>query len=194
VVQRTFTSNFCYNQSTSFVFGLSWQQILLFWSKAIMATYSDQELSTIASAAMMTGMAVAMADMGIISSAIEAAAMSKEIVGASTKYPSNTVIQAAFSEAAIKSGKVKMDKPDIKADEIKSGALVDKAITSINTAVTSLEGKATPAEVQEYKTFIYACAEAVAKAAGSGLFGSGAEKISTEEAAALGKIKTALGI
>ncbi len=158
------------------------------------ATYSAQELSTIANAAMMTGMAVAMADMGIVSSAIEAAAMSKEIVGAAAKYPSNTIIQAAFSEAAIKGGTVKMDKPEIKAEEIKSGVFVDKSIESINSAVSALNGKATPAEIQEYKTFIYACADAVAKAAGSGLFGSGAQKVSDQEAAALTKIKTALGI
>jgi hypothetical protein len=158
------------------------------------ATYSTQELSTIANAAIMTGMAVAMADMGIISSAIEAAAMSKEIVGAAAKYPNNTIIQAAFSEAAIKGGTLKMDKPDIKADEIKSGAFVDKAIESVNNAVTALNGKATPAEIQEYKAFIYACADAVAQAAGSGLFGSGAQKVSAEEATALAKIKTALGV
>ncbi len=159
-----------------------------------MADYTSQELSTIANAAMMTGMAVAMADMGIVSSAIEAAALSKEIVGAAGKYPSNTIIQAAFSEAAIRGGTVKMEKPDIKPEDVKSGAFVDKAIGAISTAVTSLDGKATPAELQEYKSFIYACGEAVAKAAGSGLFGSGAQKISDQEAAALTKIKTALGV
>ncbi len=159
-----------------------------------MADYTNQELSTIANAAMMTGMAVAMADMGIVSSAIEAAALSKEIVGAAGKYPSNTIIQAAFSEAAIRGGTVKMEKPDIKPEDVKSGVFVDKAIGAISTAVTSLDGKATPAELQEYKSFIYACGEAVAKAAGSGLFGSGAQKISDQEAAALTKIKTALGV
>ncbi len=159
-----------------------------------MATYSDPELSTIANAAMMTGMAVAMVDMGIISSAIEAAAMSKEIVGAAGKYPNNTIIQAAFSETAIRGGTVKMNKPDIKSEDVKSGVFVDKAIVSVNNAIAVLDGKATPAEIQEYKTFIYTCAEAVAKAAGSGLFGSGEQKISDQEAAALTKIKTALGI
>jgi hypothetical protein len=159
-----------------------------------MSNYSNPELSTIANAAMMTGMAVAMADMGIVSSAIEAAALSKEIVGAAGKYPSNTIIQAAFSEAAIRGGTVKMEKPDIKPEDVKSGAFVDKAIGAINMAVSSLDGKATPAELQEYKSFIYACGEAVAKAAGSGLFGSGAQKISDQEAAALTKIKATLGV
>jgi hypothetical protein len=157
------------------------------------ANYSEQELSTVANAAMMTGMAVAMVDMGIVSSAIEAAVMSKEIVGATSKYPSNSIIQAAFSEAAIRSGSVKMSKPDIKPEEIQSGAIVDKAIEAVNSAVSLLGDKATPAEIQEYKAFIYTCAEAVAKAAGSGFFGSGA-KVSDKETAALTKIKAALGV
>jgi hypothetical protein len=157
-------------------------------------TYSNQELTSIANAAMTTGMAVAMADMGIISSAIEAAAMTKEIVGAAGKYPNNALIQAAFSEAAFKAGTVKMDKPDVKPEDIKSGAIVDKAIATVQSVLTMLADKATPEEIKEYKTLIYGVGEAVANAAGSGLFGSGATKVSPEEAAALTKIKAALGI
>ncbi len=157
------------------------------------ANYSEQELSTVANAAMLTGIAVAMVDMGIVSSAIEAVAMTKEIVGATSKYPNNSIIQAAFSESAIQSGSTKMNKPDIKPEEIQSGAIVDKAIEAVNSAVSMLKDKATPAEIQEYKAFIYTCAEAVAKAAGSGLFGFGS-KVSDKETAALTKIKTALGV
>lgn len=40
-----------------------------------MTVYSNPELTSIANAAMTIGMAVAMADMGLISSAIEAVAM-----------------------------------------------------------------------------------------------------------------------
>jgi hypothetical protein len=159
-----------------------------------MTAYSNQELTSIANAAMTTGMAVAMADMGLISSAIEAVAMTKEIMGAAAKYPNNTLIQAAFSETALKAGTVKMDKPDVKAEDIKSGVFVDKAIATVQAVLTTLEGKATADEIKEYKTLIYAVGEAVANAAGSGLFGSGANKVSPEEAAALAKIKAALGI
>jgi hypothetical protein len=159
-----------------------------------MTAYSNQELTSIANAAMTTGMAVAMADMGLISSAIEAVAMTKEIMGAAAKYPNNTLIQAAFSEAAIKAGTIKMDKPEIQAEDIQSGVFVDKAIATVQGVLTSLEGKATVTEIKEYKTLIYAVGEAVANAAGSGLFGSGANKVSPEEAAALAKIKAALGI
>jgi hypothetical protein len=156
--------------------------------------YTPEELSTIAEAPMMIGMAVAMVDMGIVSTAIEAAAMSKEVAGAAAKYPSNSIIQSVFSDAAIKSGAIKMEKPDIKPEDVQSGAVVDKAITAVNEAVAVVSGQATPEEITEYKQFVYSCADAVANAAGSGLFGSGSPKVSDKEAAALTRIKAALAI
>jgi hypothetical protein len=158
------------------------------------ANFSDQELSAIVNAAMVTGMAVAIADMGIVSTAIEAAAMSKEIMGAAAKYPNNTVVQAAFSEAAMRSGKIKMTKPEMKAEDMVAGKVVDQAIAEINSVITALNGKATAEEIQEYKTLLYDVAEAVAEAAGTGLFGSGDPKVSDKEAAALAKIKAALAV
>jgi hypothetical protein len=149
------------------------------------ANFSDQELSAIVNAAMVTGMAVAIADMGIVSTAIE---------GAAAKYPNNSIVQSAFSETALRSGKIKMNKPDMKAEDMVAGKVVDEAIANINSVLTTLSGKATPEEIQDYKTLLYDIAEAVAEAAGSGLFGSGDPKVSDKEAAALAKIKAALAI
>jgi hypothetical protein len=59
--------------------------------------YSAEELKEIVNGAMLIGMGVAMADMGVVSTAIEASAMSKELMGAAAKYPNNSIIQAAFS-------------------------------------------------------------------------------------------------
>jgi hypothetical protein len=160
----------------------------------LMATYTPEEMSTIAEAPMLIGMAIASVDMGIVSTAIEAAAMSKEITGAAKKYPTNSIIQAVFADDVLRSGSVKMQKPDVKPEEVQSGAIVDKAITAVNAAVTIVNSKATPEEVQEYKQFIYSCADAVANAAGSGLFGSGSQKVSDKEAAALTKVRAALSV
>jgi hypothetical protein len=121
-------------------------------------------------------------------------ALTKEIVGAAKKYPHNSIVQAAFSETALTSKEIERKKMDVKAEDVQSGAIVSKAISTVDFAVAAIGTKATPAEVTEFKQFIYACAETVANAAGSGLFGSGASKVSPEEAAALAKIKTALGI
>jgi hypothetical protein len=156
--------------------------------------YSPAELGKIAEAPMAVGMAVALADMGIVSTAIEASAMSKQVAGAAAKYPNNSIIQAVFSEAAIKSGTIKMEKPDIKPEDVQSGVVVDKALATVDTAVSTIGDRATAAEISEFKQFIYACADAVANAAGSGLFGSGNPKVSDKEAVALTKIKTALGV
>lgn len=155
--------------------------------------FTLEEAKTIAQAPVMAGLAISMVDVGILSTVPEAAALGKEVAGAATKYASNSVIQAVFSEEALKSGTVKLDKPEIKAEDVEAGVLVDQAIAAINAAVGLLDGKATVAEIQEYKEFILTCAEAVAKAAGSGLFGSGA-KVSDKEAAALAKIKAVLGV
>jgi hypothetical protein len=160
----------------------------------MMTTYTTEELKTLIQAPMLVSMAVAMVDLGIVSTAIEAATMSKEIVGAAKKYPNNSIIQAGFSEEVLKSDVAKMEKPEIQSEDVESGAIVDKAIEAVNAAIATTNGKATPEEVQEYKNFIYSCADAVANAAGSGLFGSGNPKVSDKEAAALAKLKTALAI
>lgn len=157
-----------------------------------MTTYTPEELSAISEAPVSIGMAVAMADMGIISTAIEAVALSKELVNAAKKYPNNSIVQAAFSETALASNKIDRKKMDVKAEDVESGAIVTKAIATVDAAVAAIGTKATPVEVTEFKQFVYACAEAVANAAGSGLFGSGNPKVSTGEAAALAKIKAAL--
>jgi hypothetical protein len=159
-----------------------------------MSNYTPTELQTLIKAPMMTGLSVAMVDMGIVSTAIEAAAMSKQIAGAAEKYPANSVIQAAFSDAALKSRDLKFDKPDVKPEDVKSGAMIDHAIADINAALALVAGKASDAEVAEYKQFIYDCGAAVAAAAGEGLFGTGSNKVSAAEAAALAKFKAALGI
>jgi hypothetical protein len=156
--------------------------------------YTSEELLKIAGGVMVSGMAVAMVDMGIVSTAIEATAMSKEIAGAAKKYPNNAIIQALFSEEAIK--KAKADKPEpiaIKADEMKPETAIATATAKINEALAILNQKATPEDVQQYKEFIYACADRVANAAGSGLFGSGV-KVSEKEAAALVSLKGVLGL
>ncbi len=159
-----------------------------------MNDYTTTDLQTLVKAPMMTGLSVAMVDMGIVSTAIEAAAMSKQITGATQKYPANSIIQAAFSEETLKSRQVKLEKPDVKPEDVKSGAMIDEAIADINAALALVAGKASDAEIAEYKQFIYDCGLAVAEAAGTGLFGSGSNKVSDKEAAALARFKVALGL
>lgn len=158
-----------------------------------MGTFTLEELRAIIQAPMITGLSVAMVDMGIVSTAIEAAALSKQVAGAAEKYPNNVIIQAAFSEETLKSKQIKLDKPNVNPEDVQSGAIIDNAIADITTALQVVEGKATEADISEYKQFIYDCGLAVAEAAGSGLFGLG-KKVSDDEAATLNRLKVALGL
>jgi len=158
-----------------------------------MSTYTPEELSKIAEAPFLTGIAVSLVDLGLVSSVTEVAALSTVLATAAEKYPSNTIIQAVFSEQSFKDGTFKPAKLTVKPEEVQSGAVVDRAITSIETALELVKGKATDEEILQYKEFIYSAADKVANAAGSGFFGSG-EKVSEKEAIALDKIKAALAI
>ncbi|MGQ9870480.1 hypothetical protein [Leptodesmis sp.] len=152
-------------------------------------TYTADESKTVVQAVMMSGMAVAIADIGIISTAIEMSALARELVGATRNYPNNSIIQSIFSEVALKH-----NSPGEVPKDITPENASDKAIEAINSAISLLSTKATPEEVNEFKQFVYTSAEAVANAAGSGLFGSGTQKVSDREAATLAKLKAALGI
>jgi hypothetical protein len=158
------------------------------------ATYTPDELKTLASAVMISGMAISMVDVGIVSTAIEATALGQEVASAAKKYPTNSIIQSLFSEEAVKQGKEAGTlKIEVKPEEMKPEVAVDTAIAKVNAAMEILNGKATPEEIQQFKEFIYNSAEHVANAAGSGIFGTGS-KVSATEAAALTKLKAALGL
>jgi hypothetical protein len=152
-------------------------------------TYTADESKTVMQAVMMSGMAVAIADLGLVSTAIEMSALARELVGATQHYPNNSIIQAVFSEDALKH-----NSPGEVPKELTPENAADQAIEAINSATSLLSTKATPEEVSEFKQFVYTAAEAVAKAAGSGLFGTGAQKVSDNEAATLSQLKAALGI
>jgi hypothetical protein len=159
------------------------------------ADYTSDELAKIAGGVMVSGMAISMVDVGIVSTAIEAAALAKEVAGASKKYPNNSIIQGLFSQEAIEKAKAQPPaKIELKPEDLKPDTAVDTAIKAVNEALAILTVKATPEEVAEYKQFIYSAAERVAQAAGEGLFGTGATKVSSTEAAALAKLKASLGI
>jgi hypothetical protein len=156
--------------------------------------YTPEELAKISGAVTIAGMAIAVVDAGIVSTVIEASAMAKEVMGAATKYPNNTVIQAIFSPEAVKEFKANPKlRMEIKPEELQPDVAAATAVAKINEAMAVLNGKATAEEIAEYKAFIYACCDRVANAAGSGLFGSGDPKVSRKEAAALAQIKAALG-
>ena len=155
----------------------------------MVASYTPEEMATIANGVTASGLAVAIADVGLVSTAIEAGALAQEVVNATKTFPHNSLIATVFSEENLKKNLQTSPGKDFTPDNA-----VDKAIAAINAALAIVNDKATPEEVTQYKQLVYAAADRVANAAGEGLFGSGAQKVSTKEAATLARLKDALGV
>lgn len=153
------------------------------------STYTPEEAKKVIRAVTLSGIAVAIADMGIVSTAIEATALAKEVGGVAKKYPNNTIIQGIFSNEAIKTFS-----PGEAPKDLTANNAAEQAIAAITEALATLAPKATSEEIGEYKKFVYSAAESVANAAGSGLFGRGNPKVSDTESAVLTKLKVALGV
>jgi hypothetical protein len=86
--------------------------------------------------------------------------------------------------------------PSIDADRVRDAGGDIAAVTSqqLRNAITILETKATPSEVDAYKTFVMTVAQTVAGAHKEGGFlGIGGKQISDGENQALNTISTALG-
>jgi hypothetical protein len=71
--------------------------------------------------------------------------------------------------------------------------LTEHGLQHLRDAVTLLEQKATPEEVEEYKRFIVNLAERVAEARKEGFLGLSGERVSSDERAAVEQIAEALG-
>jgi NADH dehydrogenase len=153
------------------------------------AGYEAEELSTLATAVTMSAAAVSMAEVGRVSDLLEAAALGRELAGASTKYPENRVVHALFGHQA----KRKQAMQQVEAVHEQLDEFLGKAMEQLNRAIAILDKKGTSDELREYKELIYACCDRVAKAAGSGMLGAG-QRISAKETAVLDKIKGVLSI
>jgi hypothetical protein len=154
------------------------------------ANYSETELNTLRQAVIMSGHAVVFCEFTVISMGIEIAALGKEITGAAQNYPDSGLIQKLFANyTETPEDSAKQDPPT----DITSEKILESAKELIRKALAILSEKASPEEIQEYKQFIYTCADRVANAAGEGLFGTG-EKVSKKEAATLRELKATLGL
>ncbi len=156
---------------------------------AYTAGYEPEELATLATAVMTSGTAVSLAELGVVSTLLETAALGKELAGAPSKYPNNRVIQALFGHQS----KREKASQRLKEITITPENALDVAVDFIQRAIAILQQRATSHEIQEYKEFVYSCCNAIARAAGSGLLGTG-KKVSSQEEAALSKLKAALSL
>lgn len=148
--------------------------------------YTEAEWRTIKLAAIASGFAVAMADMGVFSSAIEGSTLGTELSQAGISYPNNELIKSLFSQGE------KVEAVNVKVEEIGTNPqeAVDKAKALIIEAIGILQQKS-PEELSEYKEFCLHLAEKVANASGEGLFGTG-PKVSSKEKVVIENLKAVL--
>ena len=137
-------------------------------------------------------MAVMAVDMGIFSSAQEAIALGRQLAGAASRYASNPLIASLFDPEALKQG-IRPEKLQVSPEDLRDGKLLDRALAEVDGAVALARAKGDEASAQQYCQLIVEGCEAVAAAAGDGLFGSG-EKVSAAEKAALERIRQHLGV
>jgi membrane-bound lytic murein transglycosylase B len=137
-------------------------------------------------------MAVMAVDMGIFSSAQEAIALGRQLAGAASRYASNPLIASLFDPEALKQG-IRPEKLQVSPEDLRDGKLLDRALAEVDGAVALARTKGDEASAQQYCQLIVEGCEAVAAAAGDGLFGSG-EKVSAAEKAALERIRQHLGV
>lgn len=136
-------------------------------------------------------MAVMAVDLGLVSSAMEAMALGRELAGAASRHGSSPLIAALFDPEALKEG-LHPQKLTITPEDVRDGRVLDRALEEVDSAVALARAK-DEGSVQAYCQLIVEGCEAVAAAAGSGLFGSG-EKVSAAEKAALERIRAHLGV
>jgi hypothetical protein len=156
-----------------------------------MSDYSPEEIKKLIAAPVNVGVAACIADFGVISTAIEAIAMTKQFENVANKYPNNSIIQAAFSKEVLKDAKI--ESVDMSGEDVQPGIFVERTLAAVTEAIQLVEGRASAEEITQFKQFIYDCGSAVAQAAGSGFAGTGA-KVSEKEAALLNRVKTTLGL
>lgn len=153
---------------------------------------TTDERNKLLGGALSAAMAVMSVDMGIVSSAQEAMALGKELSAAATRYASNPLISSLFDPEALKQG-IRPEKLEVTPDDVRNGKVLDRALAEVDEAMTLARSKTDEATADQFAQMIVDGCQAVASAAGKGLFGSG-EKVSAEETACLNRIRQHLGV
>lgn len=153
---------------------------------------TPEDRNTLLGGPVSAAMAVMAVDMGIVSCAMEAMAMGKELAAAASRHSDDPLIASLFDREALKQG-IRPDRLEVTPEDVRNGRVLDKALVEVDEAMALVRSKTDEAGARTFAQLIVDCCDAVAQAAGRGLFGSG-EKVSDAEKAALARIRTHLGL
>jgi hypothetical protein len=146
------------------------------------ADFNAEEWAKVAEGPLLAGMRVVTADRG--GTIRETVAMGQVYAQARQQHSGNELLEELASSP-----------PALDRERIKSPEDVGRvAIESVREAVSILQQKATPEEVDAYRNFVMDVAEAAAKAHKEGGFiGIGGKQVSEKEQAALDEVMASLG-
>jgi DNA-binding transcriptional regulator GbsR (MarR family) len=143
--------------------------------------FSEEEWKQVLEAPPSAGLVVIASDRG--GSIRETFSMAKAYTEARQQHGESELLDE------IVSAKPEMDRTRAHSPE----ELKEHSLQNIREAVSLLEAKATPEEVEEYKQFILGLANKVAEARKEGFMGLSGERVSGDEKSAIDEISAALG-
>jgi hypothetical protein len=145
------------------------------------ADFTEEEWKQLREAPTSAGMVVMEADRG--GSIRESFSMAKAYTEARTQHGASQLLDDIVSE-----------KPEV--DRTRAGSMEElrsNLLQNVRDAISLLEQKATPEEVEEYRRFVNAVADRVAEARREGFMGMSGERVSDEERQALAEVAEAAG-
>ena len=149
-------------------------------------SYSTKESLMVFSAVVRATETISLADSKMTGSEMDISG--PLFTGAAERYPKNSIIQAGFSKEVFSRNATNFPQDSLSIN------ISVRTLECIEAALKIVSKKATPAEIKEYKLFIYQTAEKVAQAGDDRSSGISTRNISPQEKAALQKLAIALDI
>jgi hypothetical protein len=162
--------------------------------------YDEQQWQLLLEAPRCAAMGVVVIDFGLVDFAKEAAVMVRFAQQAQAMYAHNTLIQDVLAETTSTERSTGWHVPwrdlshdDGRGDRSRPERIAEQLLDRLAAAVKLLDERGDAAEAREFKEFLYAYADRVARASGEGFLGGG-DKVSFKEAAFLRRLQAVLGL
>ena len=144
---------------------------------------SDEDWKLLVDAPRCAAMGVVMADFSVVSFAKEVATIYR--FAHEVQFPDSLLIQDVLAELR------SMEPPSSEQSPDEAARGVDGLLARVGRAVVVLDGAVAAAQAEQFKDFVYAFADQVARAGREGLLGLG-PRVSDKEADFLRRLKEAL--
>ncbi|MBW2529107.1 MAG: hypothetical protein JRI23_33325, partial [Deltaproteobacteria bacterium] len=163
------------------------------------ADFDERQWQVLLDAPRCAAMGVVVVDFGLVDFAKEAAVMVRFAQQAQAMYAHNALIQDVLAETTSTERTTgwhlpwrDLDKGPDPSGRSRPERIAEQLLDKVADAVSILDRRAAPDEAKEFKEFLFAYADRVARASGEGFLGGG-EPVSFKEAAFLRRLEEVLG-